>query len=95
MFFTTPKRPLVSCDIIHNLPGRLRIHCRALGLLDDHKKDIQTRLEADFAVTSAVVSPLSETALIYYDSSKSNSRDILELNGGRDGVLLHRRVQDR
>jgi len=79
MFFTTPKRPLVSCDIIHNLPGRLRIHCRALGLLDDHKEDIQTRLETDFAVTAAVVSPLSETTLIYYDSSKSNSRDILEL----------------
>ena len=38
MFFNTPKRPLVSCDIIHSLPGRLRIHCRALGLLDEHKK---------------------------------------------------------
>jgi cation-transporting P-type ATPase C len=79
MFFNTPKRPLVSCDIVHNLPGRLRIHCRALGLLDEHKKDIQTRLGADFAVISAVVSPLSETALIHYDGSKSNSRDILEL----------------
>jgi cation-transporting P-type ATPase C len=79
MFFNTPKRPLVSCDIIHSLPGRLRIHCRALGLLDEHKKDIQTRLEADFAVISAVVSPKSETALIHYDSNKSNSRDILEL----------------
>ncbi|MEN8781861.1 MAG: cation-translocating P-type ATPase [Desulfobacterales bacterium] len=79
MFFTTPKKPLVSCDIIHNLPGRLRIQCRALGLLDDHKRDIQTRLEADFAVISAVVSPMSETALIHYDGNKSNSRDILEL----------------
>ncbi|MEJ2641308.1 MAG: heavy metal translocating P-type ATPase [Desulfosarcinaceae bacterium] len=69
----------MSCDIVHNLPGRLRIHCRALGLLDEHKKDIQTRLGADFAVISAVVSPLSETALIHYDGSKSNSRDILEL----------------
>ena len=79
MFFKTRKKPLISCDIVHNLPGRLRIHCRALGLLDDHKKDIRDRLAADFAVTSAVVSPWSESVLIYYDVNKSNSREILEL----------------
>ena len=79
MFFKTRKKPLISCDIMHNLPGRLRIHCRALGLLDEYKKEIRDRLMADFAVTSVVASPGSESLLIHYDVNKSNSRDILEL----------------
>lgn len=79
MFFKAPKKPLTSCDIIHNLPGRLRIQCRALGFLDDYKDDIRDRLEADYAVTSVVAAPGSESVLIFYDTRKSNSREILEL----------------
>jgi cation-transporting P-type ATPase C len=79
MFFKTRKKPLISCDITHSLPGRLRIHCRALGLLDDFKSEIRDRLGADFAVTSVMASAGSESVLIYYDVNKSNSREILEL----------------
>ena len=79
MFFKTRKKPLISCDIEHNLPGRLRVHCRALGLLDDYKHEISERLAADFAVTSVAASSGSESVLIYYDVDKSNSREILEL----------------
>lgn len=79
MFFKTRKKPLISCDIVHNLPGRLRIHCRALGILDDQKQEIRDRIGADFAVSAVVLSPWSESILIYYDVKKSNSRDVLEL----------------
>ena len=79
MFFQPRKKPLLSCDITHTLPGRLRIHCRALGFLDDYKHEIRDRLMADFAVQTVTASTASESLLIHYDASKSNSREILEL----------------
>ncbi len=79
MFFKPRKKPLLSCDIVHTLPGRIRIHCRALGFLDDYKDEIRDRLLADFAVTSVVASIGSESLLINFDADKSNSREVLEL----------------
>ncbi len=79
MFFQPRKKPLLSCDILHSLPGRMRIHCRALGFLDSYKHEIKERLEADFAVTSVGAAHGSESILIHYDPNKSNSREILEL----------------
>ncbi|MDJ0809339.1 MAG: cation-translocating P-type ATPase [Desulfobacterales bacterium] len=79
MFFKPRKKPLLSCDIVHTLPGRIRIHCRALGFLDDYKLEIRDRLLADFAVTSVVAATGSESLLINFDADKSNSREIMEL----------------
>ena len=79
MFFKPRKKPLLSCDIVHTLPGRIRIHCRALGFLDDYKDDIRDRLLADFAVTAVTAATGSESLLIHFDADKSNSREILEL----------------
>ncbi len=79
MFFKPRKKPLLSCDIVHTLPGRIRIHCRALGFLDDHKDDIRGRLLADFAVTAVTAATGSESLLIHFAADKSNSREILEL----------------
>ncbi len=79
MFFQPRKKPLLSCDIIHTLPGRLRIHCRALGFLDDYKQEIRDRLMADFAVIAVTAAAGSESLLVRFDADKSNSREILEL----------------
>ncbi len=79
MFFKPRKKPLLSCDIVHTLPGRIRIHCRALGFLDDHKDEIRDRLLADFAVTAVTAATGSESLLIHFAADKSNSREILEL----------------
>ena len=79
MFFKPRKKPLLSCDIVHTLPGRLRIRCRALGFLDAYKPEIRERLRADFAVTAVTAATGSESLLIHFDANKSNSREILEL----------------
>jgi cation-transporting P-type ATPase C len=79
MFFKPRKKPLFSCDIVHTLPGRIRIHCRALGFLDDYKDEIRDRLLGDFAVTAVTAATGSESLLIHFDRDKSNSREILEL----------------
>ena len=79
MFFKPRKKPLLSCDIVHTLPGRIRIHCRALGFLDDYKDEIRDRLLSDFAVTAVTAAAGSESLLIHFEADKSNSREILEL----------------
>ena len=73
------KKGMVACDVVHSLPGRLRIHCRALGFLDEYKHEITARLSGDFAIETAVSGPFSETVCITYDSQQSNVVDILEL----------------
>ena len=42
--FGVKKKPLLACEIMHHLPGRVRIGCRALKYLNEHKYDIKERL---------------------------------------------------
>ncbi len=79
MIFNVRPKPLMACDIQHSLPGRVRIHSRALEFLADYQKEISARLEADFAVSSVDISPVTASILIYFDVGKSNAREILEL----------------
>ncbi|MGD8293558.1 MAG: heavy metal translocating P-type ATPase [Desulfobacterales bacterium] len=73
------RKPLLTCDVLHSLPGRIRIGCRALLYLDSHRKELEDRLESDFAISKATVSPLSENVLIFFDNRKTNSKEILEI----------------
>ena len=47
--FGVKKKPLLACEIIHHIPGRARIGCRALKYLDDRQKAliINTKLGGD------------------------------------------------
>jgi cation-transporting P-type ATPase C len=47
--------------------------------LSKYKDEIDDRLNSDFAVVSARMSPLTESVLIHFDGGKSNAREILEL----------------
>ncbi len=79
MVLQSKKKPLLTCDVLHSLPGRIRIGCRALLYLDSHRKELEDRLESDFAISKATVSPLSENVLIFFDNKKTNSKEILEI----------------
>ena len=79
MLFQKKKGSLLACDILHSLPGRIRIGCRALIHLGGHQKEIEDRLESDFAISKAAVSPLTENVLIYFDNKKTNAKEILEI----------------
>jgi cation-transporting P-type ATPase C len=79
MLFKLSQKPLTACDILHSLPGRIRINSRAVGYLNDFKEEIEARLTSDFAVISAGVSPATENILVYFDTEKTNAREILEL----------------
>jgi cation-transporting P-type ATPase C len=79
MVLQSKRKPLLTCDVLHSLPGRIRIGCRALLYLDSHRKELEDRLESDFAISKATVSPLSENVLIFFDNRKTNSKEILEI----------------
>jgi cation-transporting P-type ATPase C len=79
MFLKPAKKPLLAGNVLHSLPGRIRIAFPALRYLDAYKQEIEDRLTADFAVLSARATPLSESLLIHFDNKKSNAREILEI----------------
>lgn len=79
MLFNTSQKPLTACDIIHGIPGRIRIHSRAFGYLADQKEQIAERLTSDFAVLTAEMSTATENILIHFDAEKANAREVLEL----------------
>ena len=79
MLLQIKRKPLLACDVLHSLPGRIRIGCRALLHLAEHREELEDRLESDFAISRAIVSSLSENVLIFFDNKKTNAKEILEI----------------
>jgi cation-transporting P-type ATPase C len=67
--FGVKKKPLLACEIIHHIPGRARIGCRALNYLDEQKFDIEERLANLPEVTSARVNVVTANVLVSYDAT--------------------------
>ncbi len=70
-------KPLLFCDILHQLPGRVRIGCRALGYLGGCAEELRQRLEELSPVRSAVVSTVTENVLLRFDPSQASLEDIV------------------
>ena len=79
MLMQSKRKPLLTCDVLHSLSGRIRIGCRALLHLGAHRREIEDRLESDFAISRATVSPLSENVLVFFDNKKTNAKEIFEI----------------
>ncbi len=77
--FGRKSTPLLACQILHTLPGRVRIGCRALPFLPDQGGEIEERLAASDAILSARVTPITGNALIYYDMTRIAESDVMEL----------------
>ena len=76
--FGQKKKPLLFCEILHNLPGRVRISCRALYFLAEQADEITERLENLREVISARTSVRTNNVLIYYDPRLTTSDQIRE-----------------
>ena len=66
-----------ACRIVHELPGRVRIHCPGLRHLSNEAGAIGEQLEALPAVRSAHVSAITENVLVQFDQAKVGAQDIL------------------
>ncbi len=71
-------KPLLNCEIVHQLPGRVRIACRALRYLEAESGEIRQRLEDLVPVSNARVSTVTENVLLYYDPLQATLDDIAE-----------------
>ena len=66
-----------ACQIIHELPGRVRIRCPGVKYLPKEAGAIGQRLQALPAVRSARVSVLTENVLVHFDQAQAGPHDIL------------------
>ena len=78
MFFQKKRKPLLSCTVIHSIPGRVRIGCRALQYLIEQKAEIENRINEYYGVTSVNITNLSQNIVIEFDSSKTSAKEVFE-----------------
>ena len=79
MMFWRKRQPLLHCEIVHALPGRVRIRCRALRYLATYVAEIRQRLEDLSPICQARVNILTQNVLLHYDHTQVSAQDVLEL----------------
>ncbi len=72
------RKPLLACEVVHRLPGRVRIGSRALRYLGEQAVEICRRLEDLVPVQAARVSTRTENVLVLYDPRHATLDDIVE-----------------
>ena len=77
--FWRKRQPLLHCEIVHALPGRVRIRCRALRYLGMYVAEIRQRLEDLSPICQARVNILTQNVLLHYDHTQVSAQDVLEL----------------
>ncbi len=77
--FWRKRQPLLHCEIVHALPGRVRIRCRALRYLAAYAAEIRQRLQDLSPIRQARVNILTQNVLLHYDHTQVSAQDVLEL----------------
>ncbi len=77
--FWHKRQPLLHCEVVHALPGRVRVQCRALGYLATYAAEIRQRLEDLSPIGKAKVNIVTENVLLHYDQTQVSAQDVLEL----------------
>ncbi|EHQ89508.1 heavy metal translocating P-type ATPase [Desulfosporosinus youngiae] len=73
------EQPLIQCDIVHSIPGRVRIKCRALKYLQKQTWDLEKNLNNIAIIKKATVNTITGNVLVYFDSTLADSDEILEI----------------
>jgi cation-transporting P-type ATPase C len=68
----------MNCEILHALPGRVRIYCRGLRYLEKFKEAIIQELEVGVAVQTVELSHISCTILIRFEAVEASAEEILD-----------------
>jgi manganese/zinc-transporting P-type ATPase C len=96
--FGRKKQPLLACEIIHQLPGRTRIGCRAIKYLDSHAIEIKERLENLNEIHSAQVNIITGNVLVYYDEKVTivdNIRETVESIVGSYSLVAYKQERQK
>lgn len=79
MQFGTKPKPLLHCEIVHALPGRVRVASRALRFLDSQKQQIAGRLREAPDVTSVQISSLTGNILVRFTPDRLTPEAVCDL----------------
>jgi cation-transporting P-type ATPase C len=91
--FGAKRRPLLQCVPVHELPGRTRLACRALGHLGRYADEIVERIRNLPGVTLARVSSLTANVLVLYsedDTDADSLRESVELIIGNYSLTAYK-----
>lgn len=75
--FGRRRKTAKSCHVVHELPGRVRIHCPGLKHLSNEASTIREHVEAVPAVHTCRITTITESVLVEFDSRQSGTQDIL------------------
>ncbi|AKL96392.1 cation-transporting P-type ATpase C [Clostridium aceticum] len=79
MVWKMKESPLLYCQVIHSLPGRIRLGSRAFRYLGKYTKEIMEYLGNAGCITYSEISIITENVLIYYDKDKASPEDIKKI----------------
>lgn len=77
--FGMKAKPLLQCEVVHSLPGRMRIGCRALVYLEGYSGEIENHLKNSAAIKTAKVNTLTGNILIEYSTENVTEDEVLEM----------------
>ena len=78
MFWRKNQHHLTEFSIVHQLPGRIRIHCPAVRYMEEFRHDIVTDLNETRGVLEGSFSSITGNFLVKFDEKKVTSDFILE-----------------
>jgi len=81
------EKPLLACEVLHELPGRLRIGCRAIGFLRARGDDLRQQLEDLAPVRQARVNVPTANVLIHFDPDQATAAEVVELVDSTVGLF--------
>ena len=70
---------LIRCNIIHSLPGRVRVSCKAIRYIEKFKDEIESNIKKLSFIKDININELTGNALILYDSKRANKNNIKEV----------------
>ena len=70
--------PLLKTSIVHTIPGRIRLNCRAVQYLKDVVEEIEEQLNNIDFIKAATVNTITKNTLIYYNKEEVEAEDIVE-----------------
>jgi cation-transporting P-type ATPase C len=79
MFAKKTEKPLLKCDILHRLPGRLRIGCQGLFYLDKDQEKLSQQLQNVNSIKSVQVNTLTKNILVYHNIERTDVESLLEI----------------
>ena len=74
--FLRKKTPLLQCEAMHSVSGRIRIGSRSLRYLCEEADAIREKILSHPSVRSVSVSCLTENVLLHYDPQQAQMEDI-------------------